>query len=80
MNRLTIEYQPSALAITSPTISAISQTGVSLVTAVAKTLAKSTIAFGIGERDQEQAEQQRVAAWWRPLCEARSLAASLSPA
>src|SRR6185436_7377060 len=47
MNSETIEYQMSELAITRPTISAISQSGVVAVTAVANTLANSTIALGL---------------------------------
>ena len=46
MNRLTSAYQVSALAKTRPIMAAISQAGVVSVTAVAKTLANSTMALG----------------------------------
>src|SRR5689334_19618719 len=47
MNRLTQEYQVSDESVTSPIISAISHVGVEAETAVAKTLANSTIALGL---------------------------------
>jgi hypothetical protein len=47
MNRLTQEYQTRDDAVTRPIISSISQVGVEAVTAVAKTLANSTIALGL---------------------------------
>src|SRR5437762_445157 len=47
MKRLTIEYQTTELSTTRPIIRAISQAGVLAVTAVAKTLANSTIALGL---------------------------------
>src|ERR1700730_6657160 len=47
MKRLTQEYQVSDDAVTRAIIRPISQSGVEAVTAVAKTLANRTIAFGL---------------------------------
>ncbi len=47
MKRLTQEYQIKDYAVTRAIIRPISQRGVEAVTAVAKTLANKTIAFGL---------------------------------
>ena len=57
MNRLTSAYQISALANTSDTIDNISQSGVESDTAVANTLAKSTMALGFVKRHKKAEEK-----------------------